>query len=144
MELLVGALQESALAEEVELRLGGEGDVNAGRLIEPAQLDQACGERLAGDIGMRARLDQEPASGRRRERHGDLELRIIVAAGALVGLGPAAVEDVFAARVAFDVAGRGGEQRAVGGFDDEVLRLPAGPPADRAGLLQAPTGNHGI
>ncbi len=85
---------------------------------------------------MRARLDQEPASGRRRERHRDLELWIIAAAGALVGLGPAAVEHVFPARVAFDVAGRGGERRAVGGFDDEVLRLPAGSAADRAGLLQ--------
>src|SRR5580700_8395317 len=85
---------------------------------------------------MRAWLDQEPASGRRRERHGDLELWIIAAAGALVGLGPAAVEDIFTARVALDVAGRGGERRAAGGFDDEVLSLPAGPPANRAGLLQ--------
>ena len=137
MELLVGAAQEAAFAEELALRFGAESDMNAGSLIDPAELDQACGERLAGNIGMGARLDQEAASGRRRERHGDLQFRIIVAAGALVGLGPAAVEHVFAARVAFHVAGRGGEQRAVGGLDDEVLNLPAGSFADRAGLLQS-------
>ena len=136
VKLLVGALQKAAFAEEFAFRLGGEGDVNAGSLIEPAELEQARGERLTGGVGMRAWLDQEPASGHRRERHRDLELWIIAAAGALIGLGPAAVEHIFTARVAFDVAGRGGERRAAGGFDDEVLRLPAGPSADRAGLLQ--------
>ena len=116
VELLVGALQKAALAEELEFRLGGEGDVNARRVIEPAELDQARGKRLAGGVGVGAGLDQKPASGCRRERHGDLQLWIIAAAGALVGLGPAAVEHIFAARMAFDVAGRGGEQRAVRRF----------------------------
>src|ERR1700722_19891267 len=79
VKLLVGALQKSVFAEEFELRFGGEGNVNAGSLVEPAELDQACGQRLAGDIGMRSRLDQKPASSRRRERHGDLEFWIVVA-----------------------------------------------------------------
>src|SRR5580700_6492399 len=64
---------------------------------------------------MRAWLDQEPASGCRRERHGDLQLWIIAAAGALIGLGPAAVEHIFPARMALHIAGRGGEQRSAGG-----------------------------
>ncbi len=41
VKLLVGALQKAALAEEFELRFGGEGHMNAGSLIEPAQLEQA-------------------------------------------------------------------------------------------------------
>jgi len=45
VELLVGALQKSALAEEFELRLGGEGDMNAGSLIEPAKLESYAGNK---------------------------------------------------------------------------------------------------
>src|SRR4029077_13373865 len=103
VELLVGAAQEAAFAEELAFRFGGEGDVNAGSLVDPAELDQACGERLAGDIG--ARLDQEAASGGRRERHGDLEFWIIVAAGALIGLVPSAVVPASPAPRALDRAG---------------------------------------
>jgi hypothetical protein len=45
---------------------------------------------------MLARSDEQPAALRGGERHRDLELRIVIAAGAFVGLGPAVVEYVFA------------------------------------------------
>ena len=117
MKLLIGALQESEFAEETEFRLGRKGDVNAGCVVDAGKARSgrrpAPGGRLgaAGPGRTRSR-----ASGRRRERHGDLELRIVAAAGALISLGPAAVEHVFAARMALEVAGRGGKQRAVGGL----------------------------
>ena len=41
MELLIGAAQKAAFAEKGAFVLGGEGDVDARRLIEAAQLDQA-------------------------------------------------------------------------------------------------------
>ncbi len=85
---------------------------------------------------MRSRPHQQPAPARRRERHRDLQLRVIAAAGSLVGFGPAAVEDVFAARVALEVAGRGAKQRAVRVFDQQVLNMPAGTAAHRFRGLQ--------
>ena len=44
VELLVGALQEAVLAEELPFGLGQEGDVDRGGLVPPAELDQAGGE----------------------------------------------------------------------------------------------------
>ena len=81
--------------------------------------------------GMRTGPHQEPAAGRRRERHRDLQFRVIAAAGMRIGLRPAVVEHVFAARVALEVAGRGGNERAVGASDQQMLDLPAGTAADR-------------
>ncbi len=78
---------------------------------------------------------QKAAPVRRRERHRHLQLRIVVAAGALIGLGPAVVEDVFALRMRFGVAGDGADDRAAV-FGDEVHGLPAGAVADRAGQFQ--------
>ncbi len=51
MELLVGALQKAELAEQAEFRLGREGDVHAGRVVEPAQFDQAARQRAGGPLG---------------------------------------------------------------------------------------------
>ena len=45
MELLVGALQEAALAERAPFRLGQEGDVGRGQLAGGGDLDQRIGER---------------------------------------------------------------------------------------------------
>ena len=79
---------------------------------------------------LRDRADQQAPSGRRGERHRDLKLGIIVAAGALIGFGPAMIEHIFAARVALQIAGRGRDQTAVGGAGQHMLGLPAGTRAD--------------
>ena len=60
MELLVGPLQESEFAEEAEFRLGREGDVNAGSVVDAAQLDQAAASALRTFSALRARPDQQP------------------------------------------------------------------------------------
>ena len=50
--------------------------------------------------------------GRRRERHCDLQFRVIAAAGALIGFGPAAIEHIFAERMGFKVARHDADERA--------------------------------
>ena len=102
-----------------------------------AELDQARGEAGADLLGVGGRAHQQPPAGRRRERHRHLELGVVLAAGALVGLGPAAVEHVFAPRMRFQIAGHGAGNGAVRGLGEQVLRLPAGPRRGRAGGLQA-------
>jgi len=42
---------------------------------------------------------------------------------------PAGIEHVFAARVALEVAGRGGKERALSALHKQMLRLPSGAPA---------------
>ena len=69
--------------------------------------------------------DQEPRSGGRRERNRDLQLGIITPAGALIGVGPAAVEHVFALRVGLQIAGYDAED-LVASFRDQMARRPAG------------------
>ncbi len=127
VELLVGAPQEALLGEVAALRLRHEGDVDGGRLLPPAQLPQARRQRGSHRLGVGARPHQQAPSGRGRERHGHLELGVVVAAGALVGLGPAAVEHVLAARMRFQIAGHRAEERAVRAFREQMLGLPAGP-----------------
>ena len=136
VELLVGALQESEFAEETKFRLSRERHVNARGAFDAAKLDQTGRQHIADFSRMRSRPHQQPAPARRRERHRHLQLRVITSAGALIGFGPAAVEDVFAARVAFEVAGRGAKQRAVRVFDQHVLNMPAGMAAHRFRGLQ--------
>ena len=123
VELLVGALQESELAEEAVFVFGRESDVHAGRAVDAAKLDEPADQSLARIARVPAGPHQQPAAGRRRERYRDLQFRIVVAAGVVIGLGPAVVEHVFAARVALEIAGRGGNERAVGG----VRPADAGP-----------------
>ncbi len=136
VKLLIVALEEAALAEQRPFRFRHEGDVRRGRLAQPAELDKALGERGFRQHRLRARRDQQAAAGRRGERHRDLELGIIAAAGALIGVGPAGIEDVFAARMGFEIAGRDADDGAVGGLGDEMLRLPAGARSRRFRDLQ--------
>jgi len=60
-----------------------------------------------------------------------LQLRIIIAACALVGVGPAVIEDVFALAVRFQIAGGDRVNLAAFVFDDKMLREPSRPAADR-------------
>ena len=54
----------------------------------------------------------------------DLQLRIVAAAGALVGIGPAAVEDILALRMRFQIAGHDADDLVV-----ESSRSDAGRPS---------------
>ena len=62
VELLVVALQESEFAEKAEFRLGRKGDVNAGCVVDPAELEKTGGESPAAVLGMRAGPHQQPSS----------------------------------------------------------------------------------
>ena len=55
--------------------------------------------------GIRTRAQQKSRAGRRREGHGDRELRVVVAAGARVGLRPGEIEYEFAVGVHLHVRG---------------------------------------
>ena len=100
-----------------------------------AQRAPAGDQRLRRAVG-RVGGDEQAAAGRRRERRGDLQLGIVLAAGALIGVGPGVVEDVFALAVRLEVGRRGGDEPAVGVLDDHMGRRPAGSPADRPEFLQ--------
>src|SRR6185437_3997714 len=84
----------------------------------------------------RAGAGEQARPGDRRERHSDLELRIVIAAGALEGVGPAVIEHVFALGVTLGVAGRDAEDRAAGVLRDQMLWLPAGARSDRVRLFK--------
>src|SRR6185503_8198078 len=79
---------------------------------------------------------EQARAGHRRERYRRLELGIVAAAGALEGLCPAVVEDVFALAVALHIERYRTLQGAVVGLGQQVLRLPAGAAADRLRILQ--------
>ncbi len=77
-----------------------------------AQRPQAGDERRPRGVAVGLWRDQQPRTGHGRERHRDLELRIVAPAGALVGVGPAVVEDVLALAMGLRVAGRRGDDLA--------------------------------
>ena len=49
---------------------------------------------------------QQARTGHRGEWHSDLELGVVIPAGLLVGIGPALIEDVFAARMRLQISRR--------------------------------------
>src|SRR5205085_2071043 len=126
VELLVGALEEPALAEQAPFVLRREGDVNRGGLAQAGKLDEPRRQARPYAVGAWSRRREKPAPGRRRERHRHLKLRIVTAARVLVGLRPAGIEHVFAARMGFEVARRNAEDGAIDGLRHKVLRLPTG------------------
>ncbi len=97
----------------------------------PADVDERVGERQAHRLGLRPRARKQPAPGRGREWHGDLELGIVAPAGALIGFRPAVVENVFAAGMGFHVAGDGADEGTGGVLGEQVHRLPADACPDR-------------
>ena len=93
-------------------------------------------DRLGGrEQALRLRAEQPPA-GHGRERHGDLELGIIAAAGALEGVGPAVVEHIFALAVGLEIGRRGGEQVGRIVLDEDRRRSPARALADAPRFLE--------
>src|SRR6185436_14262026 len=91
MELLVGALEESVLGGERPLVLRHESDVRGGGLAQPGQLHQSIKQAGAHLALVRSRRCKQAAAGGGREGGRHLQLGVILAAGALVGFGPAAV-----------------------------------------------------
>ena len=136
VELLVGALEVATRAEQVPFLLGQEGHVRRGEAVRLGDLGQRVAQRAAHALRRCAGAGEETRAGHRGERNGDLELRVVVTAGALEGVGPALIEDIFALGVPFGVAGRDAEDVALGSLGDQVLRLPAGPRADRFRLFK--------
>jgi hypothetical protein len=131
----VRALEKATPAEELPFRLGQEGRVDRGRFRTPAHFDQRIGQRRAHRVGLRTGTHQKAAAGCRREWHRDLKFWVVAAAGALIGVGPAVVEDIFALRVGFHIARHGAEQFVLG-ISDQVGGLPAGAAAHRAGKFE--------
>ena len=80
--------------------------------------------------------DQQALPRHRRERDGGLQLGIIAAAGALIGVGPAMIEHVLALAVRFQIAGHAADQRAACVLEHKMLRQPAGLGGGRAAVLQ--------
>ena len=103
VELLVIALQVAVPGEGCGFVGGLERDMDR-RQVE------ACAdrlERLAQRGQARAvAAGEKPGAGCRREGHRDLQFRIVAAARAFEGLGPAMVEDVLAVRVGLHIGRR--------------------------------------
>ena len=137
VKLTVGALQETALAEMMPFVFGDEGPVRRGGARLATEFDRAGDQPVAVRRHRGAGPDQEPAPRRRRERHADLELGIIAPAGALIGIGPAIIEDIFAHRMGLQIGRHDGPHRAfIAVAQHEMARIPASTVADGAGGFQ--------
>ena len=132
VKLLVVALQEAVLAQKLRFGLAGKGHVHGGGVGRVAQRHQSARERGSDPLAIDAVADQQPRAGGGRKGHRGLQFRIIASAGALIGIRPAAVEDVFALRMRFQIAGHDAGDLAVEPCQ-EMPRPPAGAGAGRAG-----------
>jgi hypothetical protein len=126
VELLVGAMQIALRLQHADLFAGHERDVSRGDAEPAHDLLQALGHGILHRQSLVAVGNQKPRAGCRRERDGALQLRIITAAGALEGIGPAVVEDIFALAVVLEIAGQGADKTPVVGLKQHVVPKPAG------------------
>ena len=85
--------------------------------------------------------DEKTATGDGRERHGDLQLRVVAPAGALEGVGPLVIEDVLAIGMRSSVHRRDAD-RPPCIFEHGVNRAPAGCGADRLAVFERLRGTH--
>ena len=138
VELAVGARQVAGLGERCCSASVAKVTCSEEAPILPVSVAPAAASRRAVLVGVRAGPDQQAPAGHRREGHRRLELGIVAPAGALIGVGPAMVEDVFAHGMALQVAGHDRRRAAVGAVEHEVLAEPAGLARGRAGFLQRP------
>ena len=122
MELRIGAVKPGPALDGARVLLWHEGDVNRRRLALLAEVYKAC--RQLRPQGRRGR--QKARAGRRRERHGALELRVIAPAGAAIGIGPAVIENIFAIAVVLEIAGHNANDAAPVIFKNEMAPAPAG------------------
>jgi hypothetical protein len=135
VELLIGALQEAELAGEFPFCAREERNVQR-RQVEPlGELDCCLEHDRLALYCVCARPHQESFAGDRREGHRRLELRIVAAAAARVGVGPAVVEDIFAERVGFQIAGHAASELTLIVLEQEMLRQPTGLGRGRTALF---------
>ncbi len=126
MELLVGALEEALPSGKLPFRARKKSNVQRG----DAQFGGQRGAGLQQDrfafglIGTGAHEQTTPRDRRKGHRH--LKLGIVTAAGALIGIGPAMIEHIFALAVRFQIAGHAGGKRAVAVLEQQMARQPAG------------------
>src|SRR5215471_15251122 len=106
MKLLVRALQKAPFTERAPFLFGQERDVRGRQIARSGYFDKRVGESSTDRVSCRAGGREQARPSHRCKWNRDLEFRIVVAPGALKGLGPAMVENVFAAGVALCVAGR--------------------------------------
>src|SRR2546423_11716554 len=132
VKLLVVALQEAVRPQKLRFRLAGEGDVHGGGIGRIAERLQAARERGSDLLAIDPVADQQPWTGRWRKGHRGLQLWIIASARALIGIRPAAVEDIFALGMRFQIAGHDAGDFAVEPCQ-EMPRTPAGAGTGRAG-----------
>ena len=128
-------IEKAGLGQPLGVLDGRKSYVNRRSLRLFAQLAQRPDQRVARALG-RVGRDEQPAPGHWREGHGHLKLGIIVAAGALVSVGPGVIEHVFALAVALEIAGRGGDQASAPVFDRHMRGRPARAAANRARNLE--------
>ncbi len=138
MELLVGALEKAEGAGKLPLFAGGKGDVERRRLQSIREHHAGLQQQRRG-LGPILTLAHEQAPARHRgERHGALQLGVIAAAGAEIGVGPAMIEHILPIGVRFQVAGHAGGEPPVLILHEEMLGQPAGLASGGAAVLQRP------
>ena len=96
MELLVVALEEAERAGKLPFLARGEGDVQRGGLEPVGQRRRGLQQECLALGPVRAIAHEQPPTRNRCEGHGGLQLRIVAAARALIGVGPGVIEDIFA------------------------------------------------
>src|SRR5262249_20439180 len=116
MKLLVHALQKAPFAERAPFLFGQERDVCRREIARSGYFDERVGERSTDRVSYRARGREQARPGHGRKWNRDLALWIVAAPGAFKGLGPAMVENVFAAGVAFCIAGHRTQKHPVSVF----------------------------
>jgi hypothetical protein len=109
------------------------------------QLD-AAGDQLGFDfVPLGPGRGQQTTAGGGGERHAALQLRVVVSAGAVPGVGPGVVEYVLALGVAFQIQRYGADHLGVpnsatligGALQGQVEGLPSGVCGDAAACLQS-------
>ena len=136
MKLLSGALQEAGGAERLPFGAVGKSDVERRGSGFFAKCAKPGDKRLPRCFAVPWR-DEQPAAGDRRERHRDLQLRIIGQSRAVIGIGPAMIEYVLAHGMGLQIGRRGGGETAAGVLDENMRAGPAGSRANRLRSLKS-------
>ena len=131
VKLLAGAGQKADLFAQTRLGLGAEGDMGARKARLPRHLRHGLQQGRLHGRGLR----DQPWPGHRGKGHRALQLGVIAPAGALIGLRPGVVKDVFALAVGLEIGGGDARHLPVQPRD-QMAGMPARPLPDRARCLE--------